>query len=62
MTLLRFLGYWLALDALLLGIWCLAIIAKTARQARDHRETDDAELCGFFIVPEAINSIHDEDQ
>ena len=62
MSLYRFLGIWLALDALLVGIWCLAIIAQTARQARENRETDDAELCGFFIVPEAINSIHDEDQ
>ena len=62
MTLWRFLGYWLALDALLLGIWCLCIIAQTARQARDDSESDDAELCGFFIVPEAINSIHDGDK
>ena len=62
MTLWRFLGLWLALDAFLIGIWCLCIIAQTARQARDDSESDDAELCGFFIVPEAINSIHDGDK
>ena len=62
MTLWRFLGLWLALDAFLIGIWCLCIIAQTTRQARDDSESDDAELADFFIVPEAINSIHDGDK
>ena len=37
-------------------------LAKLVRHTRNNAETDDAELCGFFIVPEAINSIHDGDK
>ena len=37
-------------------------LAKHPRHTRNNVERDDAELCGFFIVPEAINSIHDGDK
>ena len=37
-------------------------LAKHFRHTRNNAESDAAELCGFFIVPEAINSIHDGDK
>ena len=37
-------------------------LAKLVRHTRNNTESDDSELCGFFIVPEAINSIHDGDK
>ena len=62
MSFYRFFGYWLAIDAFLLGFWCLSVIAKTARQARDQRERDlserSASLDGFIANP-VVNSIHD---
>ena len=46
-----------------LALFLLAIrLAKPVRHTRNNAESDDAELCGFFIVPEAINSIHDGDK
>ena len=41
------------------GCLCLA---KLVSNARNNVERERPELCGFFIVPEAINSIHDGDK
>ena len=35
------------------------VLTKQSRHTRNNAESDDAELCGFFIVPEAINSINE---
>ena len=58
---IAFIGIYLAVCcAFYLAAYAVIRLAKHLRHTRNNAESDDAELCGFFIVPEAINSIHDE--
>ena len=51
------LAYLAACLALAFAVRLAIRLAKLVRQTRNNAESDDAELCGFFIVPE-IDSVH----
>ena len=58
MTLLATIAATIASVVVPLALFLLAYrLAEPFRHTRNNAESDDAELCGFFIVPE-IDSIH----
>ena len=56
-AIIAFIGIYLAVCCTFyLAAYAVIRLAKLVRKSRNNAESDDAELCGFFIVPEAINS------